>query len=410
MIHYHCSRGTFTTIFSIFAQAKFRTMDLSYIINLLGEEIVGDMSAVSPPLYMTSNYRYSSVEAFRKAISNERESLIYSRGNNQTINLLCRKLAALEGADECLVFGSGMAAISAAILSQVSSGDHIVCQQHPYSWTNTFLNSNILPRFGVAVTMAEGADSENIIKAFRPETRVIYLESPNSWTFGLQDIEAIVLIARQRGIITILDNSFSTPLYQQPIKMGVDLVVHSASKYLGGHSDLVGGVCCGSKKLIDSIFRNEFMTLGGIMSPFAAWLFLRGLRTLPLRMEHISKSTRQIVNYLENHPKISKIYYPFASGNPQKELAEKLIVKGSGLFSIETVTNDTSAIESFCNKLKYFSLAVSWGGHESLVIPAFIFSDSGQPTYLNDNMIRFSIGLEETEVLIADLDNALREL
>ena len=385
-------------------------MDLSYIINLLGEEIEGDVSAVSPPLYMTSNYRYASVDSFRKAIADERESLIYSRGNNQTINLLCRKLAALEGAEDCLVFGSGMAAISAAILSQVSSGDHIICQQHPYSWTNTMLNSNILPRFRVSVSMVDCTELENILKAIKPETRVIYLESPNSWTFELQDIEAIAMIAKEKGIITILDNSFSSPLFQQPVKMGIDLVVHSASKYLGGHSDLVGGVCCGSKQLIDKIFRNEFMTFGGIMSPFAAWLFLRSLRTLHVRMNHISDSTLSIVNFLEKHPKISKVYYPFAAGNRQRVLAEKQMLKGSGLFSVETVSKDTTAIEAFCNKLKYFSLAVSWGGHESLVIPALIFSDVRQPGFLPDNMIRFSIGLEETEVLLADIENALKEL
>jgi len=385
-------------------------MDLSYIINLLGEEIVGDANAVSPPLYMTSNYRYSTVESFKKAIADERESLIYSRGNNQTINLLCQKLAALEGAEECLVFGSGMAAISSAILAHVSSGDHVICQKHPYSWTNTLLNTNILHRFGVSVTMVDGSDSENILKSLRSETRLIYLESPNSWTFELQDIKAIALIAREKGIITVLDNSFSSPLYQQPIKMGIDLVVHSASKYIGGHSDLVGGVCCGSKQLIENIFRNEFMTLGGIMSPFSAWLFLRGLRTLPLRMAHISSSAITIVNYLENHPKIRKVYYPFASRNPQRKLAEQQMSKGSGLFSIETVTEDTSAIEAFCNNLKYFSLAVSWGGHESLVIPAFILSNPGQPSFLKNNIIRFSIGLEDTQVLMTDLENGLREL
>jgi len=385
-------------------------MDLSYIINMLGEEVTGEVSAVSPPLYMTSNYRYSSVESFRKAIADEKESLIYSRGNNQTVNLLCQKLAALEGAEDCLVFGSGMAAISSAILAQVSNGDHIICQQNPYSWTNTLLNTNILRRFGVSVTMVDGCDTESIRKSIRPETRLIYLESPNSWTFELQDIEVVALIAKEKGIITILDNSFSTPLFQQPIKMGIDLVVHSASKYIGGHSDLVGGVCCGSKLLIDKIFRNEFMTLGGIMSPFSAWLFLRGLRTLPLRMNHISRSTMIIVNYLENHPKISKVYYPFATGYPQKELAERQMSRGSGLFSVESVNKDTLAIEAFCNKLKYFSLAVSWGGHESLVIPAFILSNPGQPFYLKSNMIRFSIGLEETDVLIADLENGLKEL
>jgi cystathionine beta-lyase/cystathionine gamma-synthase len=385
-------------------------MDLSYIINLLGEEVTGEVSAVSPPLYMTSNYRYSSVESFRKAISDERESLIYSRGNNQTVNLLCQKLAALEGAEECLVFASGMAAISSAILAQVSNGDHIICQQNPYSWTNTLLNTNILKRFGVSVTMVDGCDTGSIMKSLRPETRLIYLESPNSWTFEFQDIEAIALIAKAKGIITILDNSFSTPLFQQPIKMGIDLVVHSASKYIGGHSDLVGGVCCGSKPLIDKIFRNEFMTLGGIMSPFSAWLFLRGLRTLPVRMDFISRSTMAIVNYLENHSKISKVYFPFSAGNPQKELAEKQMCKGSGLFTVEVINKDTSAIGAFCNTLKYFSLAVSWGGYESLVIPAFILSNPGQPSFLKSNLIRFSIGLEETEVLIADLENGLKVL
>ena len=385
-------------------------MDMSYIINLLGEEMIDEASAVSPPLYMTSNYRYATVESFRKAIADEKESLIYSRGNNQTVNLLCRKLAALEGAEECLVFGSGMAAISSAVISQVSCGDHIICQQYPYSWTNTLLNTNILRRFGVSVTMVDGTDCENIRKAIKQETRLIYLESPNSWTFELQDIVEIAALAKEKGIVTILDNSFSTPLFQQPVKLGIDLVVHSASKYLGGHSDLVGGVCCGSKFIIDKIFRNEFMTLGGIMSPFSAWLFLRGLRTLPLRMDYISRSTMTIINYLENHPKILKVYYPFASGNRQKELAEKQMFKGSGLFSLETVNKDIRRIEAFCNKLKYFSLAVSWGGHESLVIPAFILSNPGQPFYLKSNMIRFSIGLEETDVLIADLENGLKEL
>jgi cystathionine beta-lyase/cystathionine gamma-synthase len=208
--------------------------NLSYIINILGENESDGISPVTPPIYQTSNFYFKSVEQFRNAISNEKENWIYSRGNNPTVNLLCRKLAALEGAEEALVFASGMAAISAAILSNIRKDDHIVCVQNPYSWTNTLLNANILPRFGVNTAMVDGRSTEAIIAAVRPETSVIYLESPNSWTFELQDLKAVSVFARERGIITIIDNSYCTPLYQQPLKYGIDLVVHTASKYLGG--------------------------------------------------------------------------------------------------------------------------------------------------------------------------------
>ena len=204
-------------------------MNLSYIINILGENEAEGITPVTPPIYQTSNYYFKTVDQFRDAISNEKENWIYSRGNNPTINLLCRKLAALEGADEALVFGSGMAAISSAILANIKTGDHIVCVQNPYSWTNTLLNTNILPRFGVDVTMIDGRNTEAIISAVRLQTTVIYLESPNSWTFELQDLKAIGEFARKNGIITIIDNSYSTPLYQQPIRLGIDLVVHTAS-------------------------------------------------------------------------------------------------------------------------------------------------------------------------------------
>jgi cystathionine beta-lyase/cystathionine gamma-synthase len=385
-------------------------MDLSYIINILGEDDWGELNPVSPPIYQTSNFYFHTVEQFRTAITTERENWIYSRGNNPTTNLLCRKLAALEGAEDALVFGSGMAAISAAILANVKTGDHIVSVRSPYSWTDTLMNRNILPKFGIEVTMVNGSNFEEITNAVKSNTTVIYLESPNSWTFELQDLEATGKYAREKGITTIIDNSYSTPLFQQPISFGIDLVVHTASKYMGGHSDIVAGVCCGSKARIDAIFQNEFLTLGGIMSPMNAWLILRGLRTLPLRMDRVSGSTEQVISYLSAHPKVRKVYYPFHPSHSQFELARKQMKKGSGLFTIQTVTEDTEAIERFCNALTYWRMAVSWGGFESLIIPSCTFVRSGLYSSLPANLIRFSVGLEEPDSLISDLKKCLELL
>ena len=383
--------------------------NISYIINVLDENEADGVSPVSPPIFQTSNFYFRTVGQFRDAISNEKENLVYSRGNNPTINLLCRKLAALEGAEEALVFGSGMAAISAAILSNVKTGDHVICVENPYSWTNTLLKTNILPKFGVSVSMVDGSSAEEIFNAIRPETTVIYLESPNSWTFELQDLTAIGAFARKRGITTIIDNSYSTPLYQQPIKHGIDLVVHTASKYLGGHSDVVAGVCCGSKERIAKLFANEFLTLGGILSPFDAWLTLRGLRTLPIRMEHVSNAANKIIAYLKTQPKISRIYYPYLPENEQYGLSVSQMKKGSGLFTVE-VNSTPEAIEGFCNNLTYWRMAVSWGGFESLIIPSCTFVRPGLYSSLPPTLIRFSVGLEDVETLIQDIEKNISRL
>ena len=385
------------------------SQNISYIINILGENENEQVSPVTPPIYQTSNFYFKTVEQFRQAISDEKENLIYSRGNNPTINLLCRKLAALEGAEEALAFGSGMAAISSAILANVKTGDHVVCVRNPYSWTNTLLNTNILPKFGVQVTMADGRNTGEIIDAVKPETTVIYLESPNSWTFEIQDLKAISTFARQRGIVTIIDNTYSTPLYQQPIKSGIDLVVHTASKYLGGHSDVVAGVVCGSGPLMQKIFANEFLTLGGIISPFNAWLILRGLRTLPVRMEHVSRVTQQVISYLKTQPKIRQIYYPMLAENDQHALAASQMAKGTGLFTIEA-DSTPGAIETFCNSLTFWRMAVSWGGFESLVIPSCTFVRPGLYSTLPPTLIRFSVGLEDAETLIRDIDRNIHLL
>ena len=385
-------------------------MDIPYILNVLGEDEYTDINPVAPPIYQTSNFFFRTVEEFRNAITSEKEHWIYSRGNNPTVNLLCRKIAALEHADEALAFGSGMAAISAAILSNVATGYHVICVRNPYSWTDTLLNRNLLPRFGVEVSMVDGTCTENIQNAITSKTKLIYLESPNSWTFELQDLAEIAKIAKAAGIITAIDNSYSTPLYQNPIDLGIDLVVHTASKYLGGHSDIVAGVCCGSSDLINKIFKNEFLTLGGIIAPQNAWLLLRGLRTLPVRMERISNSANKVLEFLLNHPKVDKVFYPYHPSHPQYELASKQMKKGSGLITFQTRTTEVNKIEAFCDSLKFWKMAVSWGGYESLIIPSCTFVRPGLYSEIPSNFIRISIGLEDPEFLIQDLERGFELL
>jgi cystathionine beta-lyase/cystathionine gamma-synthase len=386
-------------------------MNKSYIINHFGEDDVDVENAypVSNPIFQTSNFYFKTVEKFKEAINDERHNYLYTRGNNPTINLLAKKIAALEKAEASLVFASGMAAISTAVIAFLKAGDHVICVQKPYSWTYKLLSS-LLQKFNVSTTFIDGTDLKVFKNALRSNTKLIYLESPSSFTFELQDLHAVANFAKENGLYTIIDNSYSSPMYQNPLEMGIDVVVHSATKYIGGHSDTVAGIVCSSKKIIDKMFDNEFLTLGGIISPFNAWLLLRGLRTLPLRMERIASSTMKIVEYFENHSKVEKVLYPFSKSFPQYELAKKQMKNGGGLFSIILKTNNIKNIENFCNKLQYFYLAPSWGGHESLVIPACIFHENNKQSDIPLNLIRFYIGLEDPEVLIDDINLAIKEI
>ncbi len=383
--------------------------DISYIINHLGEDREKYFNAIAPPIFQTSNFAFRNVDELRKAIASEKENYIYSRGNNPTTDILCKKIAALEETEEALAFASGMAAISSAIFSFLKSGDHIVCVRNNYSWTS-ILMTRLLPRFGVETTFVDGRDPENFEKSLKKNTKLFYLESPNSLTFELQDIEAVALIARSHNITTLIDNSYSSPLTQAPASMGIDIVLHSASKYLGGHSDVVAGMVCGSSENITRIFNNEYLGLGGIISPFNAWLMLRGLRTLPARINRISDTTATIVHYLENHPMVSEVLYPLSPNHPQYDLAVKQMLKPTGLFSVKLSVRDERRIELFVNSLRQFLIGVSWGGHESLVFPAISFDEERTKEGYSGNLIRFYIGLDEADSLIRDLDQAFNRI
>jgi cystathionine beta-lyase/cystathionine gamma-synthase len=383
--------------------------DISYIINHLGEEREKYSNAIAPPLFQTSNFAFRDVEELKKAIADEKNSLVYSRGNNPTVDILCKKIAALEDTEESLAFASGMAAISTAIISFVNSGDHIVCVRNNYSWTN-MLMTRFLTRFGVETTFVDGRESENFKKALRKNTRIIYLESPNSLTFELQDIEAVASIAKDAGITTLIDNSYSSPLTQSPAAMGIDIILHSASKYLGGHSDIVAGMVCGSSENLLRIFKNEYMGLGGIISPFNAWLMLRGLRTLQARIDRISATTMKVLEYFENHPLVTDVLHPLSKRHPQYSLAIKQMLKPTGLFSVRLALTDKTKIELFVNSLRQFIIGVSWGGYESLIFPALSFDDQRTKEGYSNNLIRFYVGLDEPDSLISDLDQAFRKI
>jgi cystathionine beta-lyase/cystathionine gamma-synthase len=386
-------------------------MDLSYILNVLGEDRAEYFNAVAPPLVQTSNFAFDSFAALRGAFQDEMSTYVYSRGVNPTVDILRQKLAALDGTEDALVFNSGASAIFCSVLANVQSGDHIVSVQKPYTWAHRMFD-NILPRFGVQTTYVDGTQIENFEAALRPETRIIYLESPNTLTFELQDLQAVGTLARSRGILTIIDNSYCTPLYQKPHQLGIDLSLQSATKYIGGHSDTVGGVLTGSKAMLKKIFDEQLLNTGSGIMPFNAWLLLRGLRTLPMRLERISRTTRQVIDYLKQHPKIERVLFPLDEDFPQLELARQQMSGACGLFTVVLKAESADRIERFTFSLKHFLVAVSWGGHESLILPqaAAIPSEQFDPAVERHRMARVYVGLEDADTLIRDLEQALELL
>ena len=386
-------------------------MDLSYILNELGEERENYFNAVSPPIIQTSNFTFKTVGDFRKALGDEFEATLYSRGQNPTLNILRKKLAALDGAEDALVFSSGIAAITVPILALVKQGDHIVSVENPYSWTIKLFNY-FLPKFGITTTFVDGSDVQNIQNAIQPNTKLIYLESPNTFSYDLQDLQAVSRIAKQKGIFTMIDNSYCGPLFQQPVKFGIDLVAQSATKYIGGHSDVVAGVVTGSKALITQIFDNEFLNIGPALSPHSAWLLIRGLRTLPLRMQRSFETATKVTDWLGKHPAVETVIWPFNPNFKQLELAHKQMQGCGGMFSFTLKNSSVKSIEAFCNNLQHILMAVSWGGHESLITPSIagITNEAYDQKNPRHQLIRMYVGLEDADYLTKDLEQALATL
>jgi len=361
------------------------------ILAHLADEYEMHNNAVVPPIYM------NSIHVRRKEAPEEQTRFVYGRVSNPTTDVFERKVAALERAEAAAAFGSGMGAISASILANVACGDHVICVDTAYGPTRTFL-TEIMASYGVTSTFIKGVDIGEFRQAIKPETKLIYLESPSSMVFLVQDLRAVAALAKEHGIVTAIDNSLATPIYQKPLELGVDISNHTVSKYLGGHSDVIAGVVTGSAEMIAKIRRvREYY--GGILGPMEAWLATRGLRTLIARLKLVCETTGEIARRLERHPAVKKVHFPGLESFPQHELARSQMSGFPGPFSFELHCGTQEARE-FVKRTVYFNIAPSWGGHESLISYPW-----GERSF-----IRIYLGLEDLETLWDDLKNSLDKI
>ncbi len=366
---------------------------------------VGDISpewegAVNPPVYHASLFSFESLQQFRDYVSDEAQHYAYTRVANPTTRVLEQKLAFLEKADDAVAVASGMAAITTTLLTFLRAGDHLLVADCTYG--RGFCTQR-LASLGIEVDTFRSDETPDLSARIKPHTRVIYLESPGGGGFyPIQDLRAVADVAHRHGVITVIDNTYATPLYQNPIELGIDVVLHSVSKYIGGHSDLVMGLVAGSKDLVAQV-RTMALHLGGTPSPSDAYLAVRGLRTLPIRMARHQDSAFRVARWLEGRPEIQGVWHPGLESFPGHELSETQMTGYSGLFSFQMPWRGWEAKHRFVDTLLViFHLGYSWGGFESLVLPSMMNPDGQAP-----DRYRLSIGLEHPEDLIACLEKAL---
>ena len=366
------------------------------------------------PIYQTSTFVFKDVEQGARRFAGQEPGYIYTRLGNPTITELEEKIAALEGGEAALATASGMAAISTALVSLLKQGDHVVTGDTLYGCTHGFINE-LLPRYGVEVTAVDTSDLNNIEKAMKPNTKVVYVETPANPTMKMVDLKGAADVAHRHGALLIVDNTFMSPYLQRPIEHGADVVVHSATKYIGGHGDVIAGLIISSKELIDIMRIPYLKDFGGVLSPFDAWLLLRGLKTLGIRMERHCINAQRVAEYLEKHPSIEKVYYPGLPSHPQHELAKKQMDGFGGMMSFE-LKGGLEAGKILMNSVKMISLAVSLGCVDSLIQHPASMTHSPVPREerlkagITDGQVRLSVGIEDVEDIINDLDQALKEV
>ena len=361
--------------------------------------------SVSPPIFRSSLFTFPDCAAFEEALRGEGERFIYSRVSNPTVRVLEEKVADLEAAEDSIAFASGMGAITAVLLSFLSSGDHLVCYSRAYAPALSFIRG-LLRRMGVAVTFMEPMDVGRLGDLVTERTRLIYVESPASLTMDVIDLEHVARVGRERGIVTATDNSWASPIFQQPVQLGISLSLHSGTKYLGGHSDLVLGIAAGTKPACDKV-RSTATLLGATLSAEDAFLAVRGLRTLALRMKRHEESAFLLARRLLVHERVVEVLHPALPFFPSHALWKKQFSGSSGLFSFR-LRGDA---RRFADALRLFHLGVSWGGFESLALPNAVVEAAyrGEPLRpdIPGDLIRLSVGLEDPEDLWEDLERGL---
>ncbi len=370
-----------------------------------GEDHSGEGTPVVPPLYQNSLFTFDRMEDLHRAMyeNTHLAPFHYSRVGNPTLDLLERKLCDLEGTKGARILPSGMAAMAFGAMSLVEGGAHAVIVDGVYGPTRG-LFEEYLCRMGVTHTVVDGRSVEAVADAIRPETTLVYMESPTSLTFRLQDVEAIARVAREKGAATMIDSTYNTPLHLQPARLGVDVVAHSLTKYVSGHSDVTGGAILFSDDRLARYVRREGNLFGSTAAPFAAWLLTRGLRTLKVRLKEHEAAANHIAAWLETQPQVERVHHIALPSHDQRDLFRRQYGGSGGLFSFEARTQDRAKVFAFCDALRLFGRGISWGGFESLVMATHVRPcDYAEPAWF----VRLFIGLEEPEDLVADLAAAL---
>jgi cystathionine beta-lyase/cystathionine gamma-synthase len=359
---------------------------------------------MAAPIFQTSLFSYATLSDLLDGLGAEHERHVYTRGQNPTVEVLERKLAALERGEACKCFASGMGAISAVLLGLLQAGDHVLFVNDVYG--PTLQLARHLERFGVAHDLLLDRGVDAVAAAIRPHTKLIWTESPGTMLFRMMDLRALADLARARGVLTCMDNSWATPLFQKPIASGIDIVVHSATKYLGGHSDVVAGAVITTADRLRDIFYRAFLLNGAALGPVDAWLLLRGLRTLPVRLRQHMENGLRVAEFLQEHPAVERVFHPAVSED--RELAAAQLAGCSGLLSFSLAREDFATLERVIDAMQLFRKGVSWGGVESLAITPRRRDGPDPPDMqMPRSLIRLSVGLEDAGALVADLGAAL---
>jgi methionine-gamma-lyase len=367
--------------------------------------------AVDTPIYQSTTFAAVDSDEMAALYSGEKPGYMYTRYGNPTVHALEEKIAALEGGEAAQAFATGMAAVSSSILACVKAGDHVVAARSLYGATYNFLNRK-LPAMGASTTFVQSTRAEDFAKAIQPNTRLIYFESPSNPILEILDIAALAEVARARGIPSMMDNTFASPALQQPLKLGINVVIHSATKYLCGHGDAMGGAAIGTKDYIEHLNRDVLRDFGGVMSPFTAWLMLRGIRTLHVRMPAHCANAQKVAEFLAQHPKVEHVNYPGLPAHPGHDLAKRQMRAFGAVMSFE-VEGGYEGGKHVMDGVKIFLRAASLGDTRSLIVHPASTSHRAVPREqreaigITDGLVRLSVGIEAIEDLIQDLEQAL---
>lgn len=376
-----------------------------------GEESLPRTGPLIPPIFQNSTFRFASADECVNGFTDEGSDSVYTRWGNPTQSVLEAKIAALEGSEDALATASGMAAISTALLTLLECGDHIVAMDSLYSASHNLLNED-LSRMGIETTFIDGTDTNEFEQAIRTNTKAIYIESPANPTLKLVDIRACAEIAQSHGITTIIDNTFASPCGQQPIALGIDIVLHSMTKYLSGNGTVIAGVIAASAEFVERAKTQVLRNFGGVISPFNAWLTLHGIATLPLRFAQHCDNAHQVATFLQSHPAIEWVGYPGLPSHPQHQLAKRQMQSFGGMVAFE-LKDGVEAGRQLVNGIQLCSLAVSLGDVRTLIChPAstthlHMGAEARRRSGITDGLVRLSVGLENAEDIISDLNQAL---